>query len=100
MATHESNANDSSSVNQPVKTTPKDALVMAAILKELGVTEYEPRIINQMIEFAYRKYLLLEYIMWIGIHVQFIPNMNHVTLLALSIYNKYLCPIIQHRHFK
>ncbi|XP_065643950.1 transcription initiation factor TFIID subunit 9B isoform X2 [Hydra vulgaris] len=54
MATHESSANESSNTCQPVKTTPKDALVMAAILKELGVTEYEPRIINQMIEFAYR----------------------------------------------
>ena len=41
--------------SQPTKTTPKDALVMASILKEMGVTEFEPRIINQMAEFAYRK---------------------------------------------
>ena len=35
---------------------PKDAQVMAAILKEMGVREYEPRIINQMLDFSYRKY--------------------------------------------
>ncbi len=37
-----------------VKSTPKDAQVMAAILKEMGVTDYEPRVINQMLEFTYR----------------------------------------------
>ena len=41
--------------NQPVKTTPKEALVMASVLKEMGVNEYEPRVINQMIEFSYSK---------------------------------------------
>nr|XP_033802848.1 transcription initiation factor TFIID subunit 9B isoform X2 [Geotrypetes seraphini] len=28
--------------------------VMAQILKDMGITEYEPRVINQMLEFAYR----------------------------------------------
>ena len=37
------------------KNIPKDAQVMMAILKEMGVTEYEPRVINQMLEFSYRK---------------------------------------------
>ena len=32
---------------------PRDALVMAAILKEMGVADYEPRVINLMLEFAY-----------------------------------------------
>ena len=32
-----------------------DARVMAAILKDMGVLEYEPRIINQMLDFTYRK---------------------------------------------
>lgn len=27
--------------------------VMAQILKDMGITEYEPRVINQMLEFAY-----------------------------------------------
>ena len=39
------------------KMTPKDALVMASILKEMGVYEYEPRVINQMLEFSYRKFI-------------------------------------------
>lgn len=38
----------------PAKSTPKDALVMAAILKEMGISEYEPRVINQMLEYTYR----------------------------------------------
>lgn len=45
------------------KQMPKDALVIACILKELGVNEYEPRVINQLLEFTYRKYtftLLIE----------------------------------------
>ncbi|XP_064615145.1 transcription initiation factor TFIID subunit 9-like [Liolophura sinensis] len=36
------------------KSSPRDAQVMAAILKDMGVTDYEPRVINQMLEFAYR----------------------------------------------
>ncbi|NXQ29788.1 TAF9 factor, partial [Alaudala cheleensis] len=28
--------------------------VMAQILKDMGITEYEPRVINQMLEFAYK----------------------------------------------
>ncbi|XP_069468988.1 transcription initiation factor TFIID subunit 9B isoform X1 [Ambystoma mexicanum] len=36
------------------KSTPKDAQVMAQILKDMGINEYEPRVINQMLEFAYR----------------------------------------------
>ncbi|KAG8194504.1 hypothetical protein JTE90_013257 [Oedothorax gibbosus] len=38
----------------PKSTTPKDTQVMAAILKESGVTDYEPRTLNQMLEFTYR----------------------------------------------
>jgi len=45
---------ESTDSTAPTKTTPKDALVMASILKEMGITEYEPRVVNQMIEFAYR----------------------------------------------
>uniref|UniRef100_A0ACB8EWX0 Transcription initiation factor TFIID subunit 9 n=1 Tax=Sphaerodactylus townsendi TaxID=933632 RepID=A0ACB8EWX0_9SAUR len=36
------------------KSAPKDAQVMAQILKDMGIAEYEPRVINQMLEFAYR----------------------------------------------
>lgn len=34
-------------------STPKDALVMQSILKDMGVTEYEPRVIPQLLDFAY-----------------------------------------------
>ncbi|XP_076370320.1 transcription initiation factor TFIID subunit 9-like [Tachypleus tridentatus] len=33
---------------------PKDVQVMAAILKDMGVIQYEPRVINQMLEFTYK----------------------------------------------
>ncbi|KAL7631359.1 UNVERIFIED_CONTAM: hypothetical protein RMT77_018338 [Armadillidium vulgare] len=33
---------------------PKEAEVMSTILKEMGVTNYEPGVINQMLEFTYR----------------------------------------------
>lgn len=34
---------------------PRDAAVMEAILKEMGVEDYEPNVINQMLEFSYSK---------------------------------------------
>ncbi|CAG5129674.1 unnamed protein product, partial [Candidula unifasciata] len=36
------------------KSSPKDAQVMSAILKDMGVLDSETRIINQMLEFTYR----------------------------------------------
>lgn len=32
---------------------PRDAAIMEAILKEMGVTEYDPNVIHQMLEFSY-----------------------------------------------
>jgi hypothetical protein len=37
------------------KSTPRDARAMKTILKEMGVEDFEPRVINQMLEFTYRK---------------------------------------------
>uniref|UniRef100_A0A8C0NFF5 TATA-box binding protein associated factor 9 n=1 Tax=Canis lupus familiaris TaxID=9615 RepID=A0A8C0NFF5_CANLF len=34
--------------------TPKDAKMMAQIPKDVGMTKYEPRVINQMLEFAFQ----------------------------------------------
>ena len=33
---------------------PQDEMAMRSILKDMGVTEYEPRVVQQMLEFAYR----------------------------------------------
>ncbi|NP_001273101.1 transcription initiation factor TFIID subunit 9 [Echinops telfairi] len=44
---------ESAKVTSP-KSMPKDAQMMAQILKDMGITEYEPRVINQMLEFAFR----------------------------------------------
>jgi transcription initiation factor TFIID subunit 9B len=39
-----------------VKHIPKDAQVIMSIMKDMGIEEYEPRVINQLLEFTYRKY--------------------------------------------
>ena len=36
-------------------SSPKDAGVMEAILREMGVEEYESNVIDQMLEFSYSK---------------------------------------------
>jgi hypothetical protein len=35
---------------------PKDAQVIVSMLKEAGINEYEPRVVNQLLEFTYRKF--------------------------------------------
>ncbi|XP_072944678.1 transcription initiation factor TFIID subunit 9 [Epargyreus clarus] len=45
---------DKSKVNTQTKHMPKDAQVIMSIMKEVGITEYEPRVINQLLEFTYR----------------------------------------------
>lgn len=36
---------------------PRDAAVMEAILKEMGVEDYDPNVIQQMLEFSYSECL-------------------------------------------
>ena len=38
---------------EAVKSSPKDAQVMAAILKDMNVADYESRVVNHMLEFTY-----------------------------------------------
>ncbi|XP_017468367.1 PREDICTED: transcription initiation factor TFIID subunit 9 [Rhagoletis zephyria] len=45
---------DKSKISNQVKHVPKDAQVIMSILKELNVQDYEPRVINQLLEFTYR----------------------------------------------
>lgn len=37
-----------------VKHIPKDAQVLMSIMKDMGIMDYEPRVINQLLEFTYR----------------------------------------------
>lgn len=39
-----------------LKHVPKDAQVIVSIMKDMGITDYEPKVINQLLEFTYRKY--------------------------------------------
>jgi len=41
-------------MSKQTKHVPKDAKVMMSILKDMGVTEYDPKVVNQMLEFAFR----------------------------------------------
>ena len=36
-------------------SVPKEAQVMSAILKDMGISDYEPGVVNQMLEFTYSK---------------------------------------------
>uniref|UniRef100_A0A1Y1MN91 Transcription initiation factor TFIID subunit 9 n=1 Tax=Photinus pyralis TaxID=7054 RepID=A0A1Y1MN91_PHOPY len=40
--------------SQPSKNIPKDGQVIMAIMKEMGITEYEPKTIIQLTEYVYR----------------------------------------------
>ncbi|XP_053610802.1 transcription initiation factor TFIID subunit 9 [Plodia interpunctella] len=42
------------SKNSQAKYIPKDAQVIMSIMKEVGVADYEPRVVNQLLEFTYR----------------------------------------------
>jgi len=48
------NVTTSSSSTGPAKQIPRDAVVMQALLKEMGVAIHEPRVVNQMLDFVYR----------------------------------------------
>lgn len=43
----------SASAEQLDKNMPKDAQIMASMLRDMGVAEWEPRVINQLLEFSY-----------------------------------------------
>jgi len=45
---------EKSKLAQPPKNIPKDGQVIMAIMKEMGITEYEPKTIIQLTEFVYR----------------------------------------------
>ncbi|XP_063625525.1 transcription initiation factor TFIID subunit 9 [Cydia splendana] len=45
---------DKSKSSNQTKHIPKDAQVIMSIMKEVGVTDYEPRVVNQLLEFTYR----------------------------------------------
>ncbi|XP_067633393.1 transcription initiation factor TFIID subunit 9 [Eurosta solidaginis] len=53
MAT-EKEKNEKTKITTQVKHVPKDAQVIMSILKELNIQDYEPRVINQLLEFTYR----------------------------------------------
>ena len=39
----------------PAKSTPKDALTVSAILEDMGVSDFDPRLVNAMLEFTYSR---------------------------------------------
>lgn len=50
----EKDKSDKNKMNNQLKHVPKDAQVIMSIMKEMGVNDYEPRVINQLLEFTYR----------------------------------------------
>jgi hypothetical protein len=46
--------NANSQMNNNVLNQSKDFQTMVSVLKDMGVEDYEPRVINQLLEFSYR----------------------------------------------
>ena len=53
-ATGQSASTTTQQTSQQPKVTPKDAQVISTILKDMGVHDFEPRVVHQLLEFAYR----------------------------------------------
>ena len=49
-ATTPSGITEAEVVSGEAKAMPKDAQVVAAILNDMGMTEYEPRVVTQLLE--------------------------------------------------
>ncbi|CAH2232384.1 transcription initiation factor TFIID subunit 9 [Pararge aegeria] len=45
---------DKGKASAQTKHVPKDAQVIMTIMKEVGIADYEPRVVNQLLEFTYR----------------------------------------------
>lgn len=65
----------------PTKHIPKDAQVIMSILKELGIAEYEPRVINQLLEFTYRKCGTSNKAMRYDLTIILNPTLGYVTCI-------------------
>ncbi len=48
---------------QPKDQVPRDSRVMQLILQAAGVEDYEPKVAQQLLEFAHRKYIF-SFITW------------------------------------
>ena len=46
---------DKTKASGQVKHIPKDAQVIVSIMKDMGISDYEPKVISQLLEFIYRK---------------------------------------------
>lgn len=68
-----------------VKHIPKDAQVIMSIMKDMGITDYEPKVINQLLEFTYRKFpLLLTYYLILHL-LYYLINITLYLLLILHL---------------
>jgi hypothetical protein len=52
-------ANSNNQMNNNVLSQSKDFQTMVSVLRDMGVEDYEPRVINQLLEFSYRLFNLI-----------------------------------------
>lgn len=64
--------------------------VMIQILKDMGITEYEPRVINQMLEFTYSEWRRFEPITRL-----FLSPRSVVNITSLPLFTGYVTTIIE-----
>ena len=53
-STSQSNPNTANNATGDVLSQSKDVQTMISVLKDMGIEEFEPRVINQLLEFSYR----------------------------------------------
>ena len=51
---HSVNQNQNSLSSEDVLSQSKDVQTMVSVLKDMGIEEFEPRVINQLLEFSYK----------------------------------------------
>ncbi len=65
---------------------PRDAKVMALILKSMGVDEFEPKVIHQMLEFMNRTFESQFYAFVVPHGLENFFSFSHFDLLAASVF--------------
>ena len=66
--------NQASSATGDVLSQSKDVQTMISVLKDMGIEEFEPRVINQLLEFSYRYreihiYRIIRYLFYIYLDI-------------------------------
>ena len=75
----------SGSAGSRQSTTPREVQVIQTILKDMGVTDYEPAVVNQLLDFTYRELLFFCANANCQEHNFFMEFLAYVTTIMISL---------------